>query len=266
MKIDKNKVLDKFKHYTDAYDSGNIKVKLKIDHTYRVAGLCRKIAQSENMSNEEQELAWLLGMLHDIGRFEQLQKYNTFIDADSVDHAELGADILFNSHGMAEGTDTLRLEIRDYVEDDSEDYLIETAIRQHNVYRINSDLDERTQRFCNILRDADKIDIFRVCAETPMEDIYNTTREELNRADVSDKVMESFLEHHATLRSIRRTVVDQLVGHISLVYELVFAGSRAIAYEQGYLEKLMNFQSENENTRACFDIIRKEIKSYVNIS
>ncbi len=270
MKIDKNKVLDKFKYYTDAYDSSNIKVKLKIDHTYRVAGLCRKIAQSENMSNEEQELAWLLGMLHDIGRFEQLRRYNTFIDADSVDHAELGADILFKSHGMDEKMDTgshmPKLEIRAYVEDSSEDYLIETAIRQHSVYRINSDLDRRTQMFCNILRDADKIDIFRVCAETPMEDIYNTTREELNRADVSDKVMESFLEHHATLRSIRRTVVDQLVGHISLVYELVFAGSRAIAYEQGYLEKLMSFESENENTRACFDIIRKEIKSYVNIS
>ncbi|MCM1272458.1 MAG: HD domain-containing protein [Clostridium sp.] len=266
MKIDKNKVLDKFKNYTDAYDSSNIKVKLKIDHTYRVAGLCRKIAQSENMSNEEQELAWLLGMLHDIGRFEQLRRYNTFMDADSVDHAVLGADILFGNCIDKDAADGARLEIRDYVEDNSEDDLIETAIRQHNVYRISSDLDRRTQTFCNILRDADKIDIFRVCAETPMEDIYNTTHEELNKADVSDKVMESFLEHHATLRSIRRTVVDQLVGHISLVYELVFTGSRAIAYEQGYLQKLMSFESENEKTRACFDIIRKEIKSYVNIS
>ncbi|MDE6025968.1 MAG: HD domain-containing protein [Lachnospiraceae bacterium] len=266
MKIDKNRVLAKFKCYTDGYDTTNIKVRLKIDHTYRVAGLCRQIAQSENMSAEEQDLAWLLGMLHDIGRFEQLRRYNTFMDAESVDHAALGADILFQDCMTSEKSNNSRQEIRDYVEDDSEDYLIETAIRQHNVYRINDNLDQRTQMFCNILRDADKIDIFRVCAETPMEDIYNTTREELYSSDVSDKVMESFFEHHATLRSIRRTVVDQLVGHISLVYELVFAASRAIAYEQGYLQTLMNFESESENTRACFELIRKEVKSYVNIS
>ena len=34
-------------------------------------------------------------MLHDIGRFEQIRRFGTFNDAQSVDHAEFGADLLF---------------------------------------------------------------------------------------------------------------------------------------------------------------------------
>ena len=43
--------------------------------------------------------------------------------------------------------------------------------------------------FCNILRDADKVDIFRVNVDTPAEDIYNVTTEELKNSQVSPEVM-----------------------------------------------------------------------------
>ena len=81
MRIDTENVLRQFRRYTDGYDASDGKTALKIGHTYRVAGLCRLIARSEGMDAQEQELAWLLGMLHDIGRFEQLRRYNAFNDA-----------------------------------------------------------------------------------------------------------------------------------------------------------------------------------------
>ena len=56
------------------------RVKLKIDHTYRVAALCARIAQSLALPPEDVDLAWLSGILHDVGRFEQLRRYNTFIE------------------------------------------------------------------------------------------------------------------------------------------------------------------------------------------
>ena len=74
MKIDREHVKNTFRKYTNAYDSTNVKVKLKIEHTYRVAELCERIALSENLPIEEVELAWLLGMLHDVGRFEQVRR------------------------------------------------------------------------------------------------------------------------------------------------------------------------------------------------
>lgn len=38
-------------------------------------------------------------------------------------------------------------------------------IRQHNKYRVKEDLTERQRMFCDILRDADKVDIFKVNAD-----------------------------------------------------------------------------------------------------
>lgn len=262
IKFDRTHVREVFQAYTDAYDASDEKIQLKIDHTYRVAELCQRIARSEGMPEEEVELAWLLGMLHDVGRFEQLRRYGTFNDAVSVDHAGLGADILFREKSEPKGSVTGG-NIRAYIPDIGEDDLIETAIRVHSAYRIPENLDARTEKLCHILRDADKIDILRVNVEVPLEEIYNTTTEELRNAEVTERVMESFYEHHATLKSLKRTPADHVVGHISLVYELVFPESFRIVEEQGYLEQLMCFESRNPKTRKQFGELRAEMERYL---
>ena len=48
MMIERERVKEVFKKYTDAYDISDEKIKLKIYHTYRVADLCEQIAKSEN--------------------------------------------------------------------------------------------------------------------------------------------------------------------------------------------------------------------------
>ena len=255
MKIERERIREVFENYTSAYDVSDEKIKLKIHHTYRVANLCEQIAKSENIDDSEVEMAWLLGMPHDIGRFEQLRQYGTFSDADSVDHAALGADILFGKNGQAM--------IRDFVSDDAEDALIETAVRVHNAYRIPVDLDKRTERFCHILRDADKIDILKVNVEEPLDKIYNTTIEKLQSSAVTEEVMQSFFEHHAVLKSLKKTPVDHVVGHCSLVFELVFPESLCIVKEQGYLEKLLHFETKNPKTKEQFALLRADMEKYL---
>lgn len=267
MKVDRKNVLQQFQHYTDAYNAADEKIALKIGHTYRVAGLCEQIARSEGMPEKERDLAWLLGMLHDIGRFEQLRRYDTFNDAQSVDHAMLGVEILFGA-GSADtdcgcGADGDGL-IRAFAADDSEDALIRTAIRVHSAYRVPEHMDARTEKFCHMLRDADKIDILRVNIETPLEEIYNTTREELYHAEITEAVMESFYEHHATLRSLKRTPVDNVAGHVSLIYELVFPESIRLVKEQGYWEKLIGFPSENPKTVQQLQELRTEMEKFLS--
>lgn len=80
--------------------------------------------------------------------------------------------------------------------------------------------------YCKILRDADKIDILRVNLDTPMEEIYNVTTEELKNSQVTPEVMQAFDEHHAVLRALKKTAIDNAVGHISLTYELEYPMSR----------------------------------------
>lgn len=252
MKIDRQKALNAFREYTTHYDVSDEKVKLKIDHTYRVCGLCQQIAAQSGFDENEIELAWLTGLLHDVGRFEQLKGYGTFIDAQSIDHAEFGADILFQ-----EG------KIRDYVEDISEDELLEKTVRCHSAYRVPTNYTAREKKFADLLRDADKIDILKVNIIVPFEEIYNVTTYDLKHCKVTEEVMQAFFEEHAVLRSLKKTPVDHLVGHISLVYELVYPISRKLVYKQGYLNKLMDFQSELSETNAQFAKIREKMAAYM---
>ena len=155
MKIDRARAQKAFADYAAHYNAADAKVKLKIDHTYRVAALCARIAQSLALPPEDVDLAWLSGILHDVGRFEQLRRYNTFIDAQSVSHAALSVAVLFD-----EGR------IRDYLDDAGADALLRTAVEWHSAFRLPEALDDRTRLFCQILRDADKIDILRQRRDT----------------------------------------------------------------------------------------------------
>lgn len=253
--IDRKQALAAFDAYAADYDRSDPKIKLKVDHTYRVAALCERIAKESGLQGVDPDLAWTIGLLHDVGRFEQLRRYGTFVDAQSIDHAQFGADILF-----VDG------EIGNYLLEDTPQEirkLIETAIRNHSLYRITPGLDPQTENYCHILRDADKIDILRVNVDVPLEEIYNTTTQALKNSTVSDAVLQSFIEEHATLRSLKKTPVDYVAGHISLVFELVFPVSVRIVRGQGYLDRLLTFESDCEKTREQFAWIRDKVEAYM---
>lgn len=253
--VDRKRAVAAFDAYTADYDRTDEKIKLKVDHTYRVAALSERIGRSIGLEGQALDLAWTIGLLHDVGRFEQLRRYGTFVDADSIDHAQFGADILFQDG-----------EITNYLADDTPKeilQLIETAVRSHSLYRIAEDMDEQTRMYCHILRDADKIDIMRVNVDVPLEAIYNTTTQALKNSEVSGEVLASFSEEHATLRSLKKTPVDYVAGHISLVFELVYPISVRIVSEQGYLDKLLHFESDCEKTREQFAWMRARVQTYM---
>ena len=329
--INRKNVINAFAEYVRNYDPSDEKIKLKIDHTYRVAGLCQRIAESLGLSEPDVDIAWLLGMLHDIGRFEQIRRFGTFNDAQSVDHAEFGADLLFKeglirkfaegyyeecelarsgdeeagqAYSRQKGCQEGKLNSRQgnclFAQSDNQsDYcqeerkikeflvnndattvddkqiiknnehhnkdtgLLEMAIRQHNKYRVKEDLTERQRMFCDILRDADKVDIFKVNADIPMEIIYDVTTEELKNGVITKEVLESFYKKETVLKSVRRSAVDHIVGHISLLFELVYKESYRQAKEQGYVYKLLDFKSDVPEVNAEFGDMRKYVDEFL---
>lgn len=275
--INRKNVINAFAEYVRNYDPSDEKIKLKIDHTYRVAGLCQRIAESLGLSEPDVDIAWLLGMLHDIGRFEQIRRFGTFNDAQSVDHAEFGADLLFKeglirkfAEGYYEecelarsGNEETEQIIKNNEHHNKDTGLLEMAIRQHNKYRVKEDLTERQRMFCDILRDADKVDIFKVNADIPMEIIYDVTTEELKNGVITKEVLESFYKKETVLKSVRRSAVDHIVGHISLLFELVYKESYRQAKEQGYVYKLLDFKSDVPEVNAEFDDMRKYVDEFL---
>ena len=222
MKIDRARAQRAFADYAAHYNTADPKVKLKIDHTYRVAALCGRIAESLSLPQQDIDLAWLsVSVLFDEGR------------------------------------------IRDYLDDTNADSLLRAAVEWHSAFRLPDSLDERTQRLCQILRDADKIDILRVNVETPMEEIYNVTTAQLRQSPVTPAVMDAFYEHHCVLHSLKKWPADNAVGHASLVFELCYPESLRIVDEQGWLWRLLAFKTDNPDTARAFEKITAEMKRWL---
>ena len=269
--IDRKKIMDEFAGYTKDYDISDEKIKLKVEHTYRVAGLCDRIARSLGLAVEDIDLAWAIGMLHDIGRFDQVRQYGTFSDADSVDHAHYASELLFDKGMIVDYFGSVNPGIYNYIENKntcsaglSESLgIIKKAVYNHSAYKIEEGLCERKVLFCNIIRDADKLDIFKVVNDTPLEDIYSVDKEEIPKAEVTNAVMQALREKHAVLRSLKKTPADYIAAYIALVFELVFPESFYIAKEQGYLDKLLDFKTDNQVTKQQFKEIRKITEEYI---
>ncbi|MBO7664219.1 MAG: HD domain-containing protein [Clostridia bacterium] len=230
--FDREKAKAVFLRYAEEFDTQNTLIRHKIDHTFRVAELSARCAESLEMNGEDTDFAWFLGLLHDIGRFEQARRFGTFVDSHSVDHAELSGDILFRegllerfpSEGLPEGWRAIA----------------ETAIRQHNKLKLPDSLDSRTLRFAEILRDADKTDIFRVIAGIPFEERVGTSRASFrDTGEASPEVMACVLEHRCVPAVLRHSHFEGRISHCCMAFELVFEFSRRTVREEGWLRALL---------------------------
>ena len=91
-----------FKQYISNYDMNEPRIALKTAHMYHVAEDSRIIAKSLNLPEEEQDLAELIGLLHDIGRFDQWKFYETYSDKMSIDHGQKSVEVLFaDKHNLS---------------------------------------------------------------------------------------------------------------------------------------------------------------------
>lgn len=253
-RMDKKRALQAFEEYSKQYDREDIKIRLKVDHTYRVAELSAEIGGSVGA---DKDFAWLLGLLHDIGRFEQLTRYGTFVDRNSVDHAQLGADLLF-SEGLIDrfaGADTVT--VRNWKN------VAETAVKLHNKLYLPDDLDEEALLYCRVLRDADKVDIFRVLTEPP----YDERNERIVKgsadgtmAPAREDVMAYVYEHHSVPKFLERTEFESLVSQCCMAFELQYPVSRRIVAKQGYLAALMNPALKNDKMSSQMALLRGEME------
>lgn len=234
--IDRNRARAAFDTYVAAYDAANPRIALKVEHTLRVMELCERIARETGFTPAGVDLAWLCGMLHDIGRFEQLRRWDTFSDAASTSHAALGVEVLFGSedHGSGAGIIHRFIDSNDELEE-----VIRAAVGFHSDYRLPEDLDVRTRALCDVVRDADKLDILRVASTDTVETVLNATEDELLVSAVSPAIEDAFFEHRTACYSERITPVDYLVNLACFAYELVYPASLEIADEQEYLYRAL---------------------------
>ena len=169
---------DAFEKYVSNYDITNDDIKLKYDHSFRVMKLQEKYAKLLGFSDEDVELAKTIGLLHDIGRFEQLRVYNTYNDEISIDHADYSCEQLFDKG-----------EIKNFVSNKDWYPIIEYAIKNHNKRVMGENDDKRAIMHLKLIKDTDKIDIIYLLGSLNLKDLAP------GKEKVHKNVMNEFMSH-----------------------------------------------------------------------
>lgn len=251
MKIDIEKAKDAFKEYVKNYDPEDKQVKLKIEHIERVSQLAKNMAEELKLSEEDIALAELIGLLHDIGRFEQIRIYHTFTDKKSINHGEFGAKVLFED-GL----------IRRFIKTDEFNEIIKLAIINHNRDNIQEGLTERQLLHAKLIRDADKTDLFHLFITGEEKILWET--DNMNNEIVTEEIYREFIEDkHIKFKNIE-TSGDLLVGHFAYIYGLYFKPALKIFKDKKYVDQLYNrFNFTNKDTAEKFKVIHEKAKQYI---
>lgn len=237
--MDYNKAINTFENYIKNYDLNNHKIKLKYKHTYQVAEISELLATSLNLSEEDIKLAKLIGLLHDIGRFEQARRFDNFKDKD-FGHADYGVKILFE--------DNL---IRDFITSNKYDKIIYNAVKYHNKISIPNNLDEKILMFCKIIRDADKIDIFRVMStEYEKNLIENIKTEIVNSFDSERPVDYNLIDNKS----------EKIILDFALIFDINYKESFKILKYKNYLEDFIDSINVSGNNKYLFNKIVDKVR------
>ncbi len=247
----KEPILAAFDRYVEQFDKAVPGITSKQLHSHIVSQLCEKLAAKLGWNGHDVQLAWVMGLLHDIGRFEQARRYHTFIDYQSMDHARFGAIYLFE-YGH----------IRDFVPASTDDEVLELSIRFHSAYEIPADVTGRSRIFCQLLRDADKIDLFRVYSgylEHP-ETVWQVSLDDLGAQDLSPAVFREALEGRLVHTRKKRTALDFFVGCLCQIFDMTFMPSLEEVLAQGYYNQLLDFRAKKPESEKQLARIREKCK------
>lgn len=233
-----------FEEYISNYDLKDKMINLKYRHSYAVSELMAELSYRLDLSKEEITLAKIIGLLHDIGRFEQWNKNHSFKD-DETNHANEACEYLFT-----EG------HIRDFVGSDKYDSIIEKAIRYHNKYEVPN-MEEKELLFTKMVRDMDKVDIYK---QSAIHFDYNFKAEE-----ISDEVLKSFKEEKMIDDKNKHSKSDTIIKILSYIYDINFDESFDILVNTDNFDLFLSVIEVDENSEKLWKKIREICFDKINI-
>lgn len=188
-----------FKEYMDRYNylENDPLYEIKCIHPPRVAELCVEIGRELGLDETK---SYIIGLLHDIGRFPQIAEHGTLLDHKSTDHGTLSYEIL-----------------QEYYDD--EDIL--GAVLHHNKYSVPTD-----NPYYHLIRDCDKIDI-----------LFQQSEKQYEYGEISKEVLKSYLKREMVHNEHRKTSMDNLLGYLALYHDIQFEPARKIANK--YIAKII---------------------------
>lgn len=281
--IDLKKATAQFRDFVAPYDIKNDMIKLKVVHTMSVRSSCEYIAKHLKLNEEDTALAVLIGLLHDVARFEQAIRFKSFNDVQTVDHAMLGIRMLFGDWKPDDEKDRPMTEneaaawakvnalenipepmIRKFVENDRYDQIIYDAILNHNRFEIADGLDERTLLHAKIIRDADKLDNYRVKLEDTVEAITGSSEAEVGAAAVSDRVYADSMNCMSVFSPTRQTPADIWMSYLAVTFDIYFDASLELIAQNDWIDRITDrIHFTNPDTYKKMNDVRQKVLDYM---
>lgn len=232
----------------DTHDKEDQKnLSLKELHTFNVFENITKIAQEKKLSRNSILLAGATALFHDVGRFSQYTKYKTFRDNISVNHGKLGAEILLEKNVLK----SLPL---------NEQELIVNAVRFHNAFAVPVNQEPDALLLIKLIRDADKLDIFRVFTE------YFETKEKdrpsavgLGLPDLpeySGEIISCLYEKKLATLSSLKSLNDFKLMQLSWIFDLNFKTSFRLLLERDYINKIAATLPKTDEIAKALQILK----------
>ena len=190
---------------------------LKEKHTWKVTNNCERLAKHLGLNEHDKLLAKMIGLFHDVGRFRQFTIYRTFNDALSENHAKLGLSVIKDLSFM-----------KKLSEDDLA--TLNFAIGNHNAKEIAPTDNKRFLSFAKLIRDADKIDIYRV-----LKPYLGPT----DGTGCSPDFVELFVQGKQCDYTKMRTQDDRKLVRLMWVYDINYAWSLQQIINDNYIEEII---------------------------
>lgn len=242
-------------HSSDIEDQRNIY--LKEHHTFNVCKNIIEIAKELSLSSNQIILSEAVALFHDIGRFPQYAKYKTFRDNISVNHGLLGAQTLLGKKILQNLSD-------------NEQELIIQAVKFHNAFSIPKTEKEDIVFFIKLIRDADKLDIWRVFIEYyESPDENRASAVSLGLPDIpeySDDVISCLYKKKIVSLSKIKTLNDFKLLQLSWIYDLNFKPSFRLLLERDYIDRIIAKLPQTEEIQKVLfplkEFVLQRLKKY----
>jgi len=198
---------------------------LKIQHTYGVVRNIQEIARQEGMEEQTVQMARIIALLHDLGRFRQFMDYGTFDDTKSLNHAELSVRLL-----IEEGFDKL-------IPDEAL-FLISRSILQHNQPEITDNHNSKVFLFAKLLRDADKMDIWKIQSK---KDVVYTLDvfESADHYDVPGEIHRCFRETRIVRIELASSINDFRLLRLGWIFDMNFQATFRLLIQKDYASMIL---------------------------
>ncbi len=206
----------------------------KEEHTDYVVKISGELAKYLNLNEHDILLAKMIGLFHDIGRFHQYTVYRTFNDRISVNHGLYGLSIIEDLPLLK------RLDQEDL-------QVFKFAIANHNAINIDEGGNEREVFFARIIRDADKLDIYRVLEPLIMPD---------DGSEYSPIFVRGFLKGEQCDFAQMKTTADRKLVRLLWMYNINFSWTMQKLIERKYADGIIKNLPNNEITKKGEAVLR----------